>query len=299
MLACARIGAVHSVVFGGFAAARARRAHRRRRSRRSIVVGVVRHRGQAGHRVQAPARQGASSSPSTSPAAWSILQRPQAEAAMGRSATSTGPRRWRPPSRPSCVPVAATDPLYILYTSGTTGKPKGVVRDNGGHAVALAWSMANIYDVGPARVDVHRVRRRLGRRALLHRLRAAAGRARPPCSTRASRSARPTRAQFWRVVAEHGVEGHVHRADRVPRDQEGGPRRAPPGRLRPVGAAVPVPRRRAPRPRDLRWASDAARHPGGRPLVADRDGLADRREPASGVEPLPIKPGSPTVPMPG
>ena len=51
-----------------------------------------------------------------------------------------------------CVPVAATDPLYILYTSGTTGKPKGVVRDNGGHAVALRWSMENIYDIGPGEV---------------------------------------------------------------------------------------------------------------------------------------------------
>jgi propionyl-CoA synthetase len=51
-----------------------------------------------------------------------------------------------------CVPVAATDPLYILYTSGTTAKPKGVVRDNGGHAVALRWSMENIYDTRPGEV---------------------------------------------------------------------------------------------------------------------------------------------------
>jgi propionyl-CoA synthetase len=64
-----------------------------------------------------------------------------------------------------CVAVEATDPLYILYTSGTTGRPKGIVRDNGGHAVALRWSMENIYDVKPGRDLVHRLRRRLGRRA--------------------------------------------------------------------------------------------------------------------------------------
>jgi len=90
-----------------------------------------------------------------------------------------------------CVPVRATDPLYILYTSGTTGKPKGVVRDNGGHAVALRWSMANIYDVGPGEVmftasDVGWV---VGHSYIVY---APLLTARPRCSTRASRWAHRT-----------------------------------------------------------------------------------------------------------
>ena len=71
------------------------------------------------------------------------------------------------------VPVAATDPLYVLYTSGTTGKPKGIVRDNGGHAVALLWSMRHIYDTEPGDIYLGRFRCRLGGRPLLHRLRPA------------------------------------------------------------------------------------------------------------------------------
>ena len=63
-----------------------------------------------------------------------------------------GASSWPPPSRPAASDVEATDPLYVLYTSGTTGRPKGIVRDNGGHAVALRWSMANVYDIGPGDV---------------------------------------------------------------------------------------------------------------------------------------------------
>ena len=93
------------------------------------------------------------------------------------------------------VPVAATDPLYVLYTSGTTGKPKGIVRDNGGHAVALLWTMRHVYDTDPGDVYLGRFGCRLGGRPLLHRLRAAAARRDDACSTRASPSGRPTRAR--------------------------------------------------------------------------------------------------------
>ena len=75
-----------------------------------------------------------------------------------------------------CVPVAATDPLYILYTSGTTGQPKGVIRDNGGHMVALHWSMKNIYGVEPGETYWAASGRRLGGRPLLYRLRPPAAR---------------------------------------------------------------------------------------------------------------------------
>src|SRR5947207_2135578 len=147
MLACARIGAIHSVVFGGFAAHEL--ATRIDDAKPRVIVSAS--CGIETSRIISykPLLDAAIAEARSKPEACVILQRPMchAELVHGRD------RDWQEleaAARPAdCVPVAATDPLYILYTSGTTGIPKGVVRDNGGHAVALAWSMRHIYRLTP------------------------------------------------------------------------------------------------------------------------------------------------------
>jgi propionyl-CoA synthetase len=145
MLACARIGAVHSVVFGGFAAHELATRIDDARPRVILLASC----GIEVNRVvpYKPLLDAAIAEARAKPEACVVLQRPmgRAELAPGRDHDWQELEAAALPADP--VPVAATDPLYILYTSGTTGVPKGVVRDNGGHAVALAWSMRNIYGV--------------------------------------------------------------------------------------------------------------------------------------------------------
>src|SRR5216683_754301 len=154
MLACARIGAVHSVVFGGFAA---KELATRIEDAKPKLIFSASCGLEPGRIVQyKPLLDEAIELSSDKPQTCIILQRPQHACglAAGRDHDWAHLRAKAIAAKKStdCVPVLATDPLYILYTSGTTGIPKGVVRDNGGHLVSLKWSMFNLYGVRPGEV---------------------------------------------------------------------------------------------------------------------------------------------------
>jgi propionyl-CoA synthetase len=152
MLACARIGAVHSVVFGGFAPHEL--AVRIDDARPKVLVTASGGIEPSRTVEYKPFVDRALELAEHPPAAVVLKQRPEIEASMieGRDVDWDVAMRAGRTDPAEVVEVAATDPLYVLYTSGTTGKPKGIVRDNGGHAVALTWSLANIYDIGPGDV---------------------------------------------------------------------------------------------------------------------------------------------------
>ncbi len=150
MLACARIGAIHSVVFGGFAPSEL--ATRIDDAKPKLIISAS-----CGIEVNRiieykPLLDAAIEKATHKPEACIILQRPQSNAPLIKGRDVDWHDACVQAKPVNCVPVQATDPLYILYTSGTTGMPKGVVRDHGGHAVALKWSMKNIYNLNPGEV---------------------------------------------------------------------------------------------------------------------------------------------------
>jgi propionyl-CoA synthetase len=295
MLACARLGAPHSVVFGGFAPHEL--AIRIEDAQPKVVVSAS--CGIEGSRVieYKPMLDQAIDESTHKPDSCVILQRPQAEATLvaGRDVDwSVAMDRATPAP---CVPVAATDPLYILYTSGTTGRPKGVVRDNGGHAVALRWSMANIYDTHPGEVfwaasDVGWV---VGHSYIVYAPLLAG------CTTllyEGKPVGTPDAGAFWRVIAEHGVKTLFT----APTGFRAIKREDPQGKLLDgydlskfrylflAGERLD--------PETYAWAVDLLGVP-----VVDHWWQTETGWPIAanlmGMDPMPVKPGSVSVPVPG
>jgi propionyl-CoA synthetase len=295
MLACARIGAVHSVVFGGFAAPEL--AARIDDAAPKVIVSAS--CGIEASRIleYKPILDRAIGLSSRKPQSCVILQRPQAPATLvaGRDLDWVQAMARAEPA--GCVPVAATDPLYILYTSGTTAKPKGVVRDNGGHAVALHWSMENIYNTLPGEVywaasDIGWV---VGHSYIVYAPLLAG------CTTvlyEGKPVGTPDAGAFWRVIAEHGVKTlfTAPTAFRAIKKEDPAGELARKYDLSGFRCLFLAGERLD--PETYRWAGELLGIPvidhwwqteTGWPIAADLMGL----------DPMATKPGSPTVPVPG
>jgi propionyl-CoA synthetase len=294
MLACARIGAVHSVVFGGFAPAEL--AARIEDAKPKVVVSASGGIEPTRTVPYKPMLDEAINRSSHKPSSCVILQREQMTAAMGdRDVDWAEAMAAAQPA--DCVDVAASDPLYILYTSGTTGRPKGIVRDNGGHAVALRWSMEKIFGIGPGDTwftasDVGWV---VGHSYIVY----------APLLTGATTVlyegkpvGTPDAGAFWRVVADYRAKAMftaptAFRAIKR-EDPAGDLMRA--HDLSSLETVFLAGERLDPDTYD--WASKRLGVP-----VVDNWWQTETGWPVAanlrGLEPMPIKPGSPSVPVPG
>ena len=295
MLACARIGAVHSVVFGGFAAKEL--AVRIDDARPKVVVSAS--CGLEGTRVVAykPLLDRALELAAHKVGHCVILQRAQARADLVRPRDLEWDEAIESARPAECVPVAATDPLYILYTSGTTGVPKGIVRDNGGHAVALKWSMEHVYGVSPGEVfwAASDFGWAVGHSYMVY------GPLLHGCTTvvyEGKPVGTPDPGEFWRIIEEHGVSAlftaptafrAIKRED--PRGEYFRRHSLPHFRaLFLAGERLD--------PDTYQWARELLGTP-----VIDNWWQTETGWPVAancmGFEPLPFKAGSPTKPVPG
>ncbi len=295
MLACARIGAIHSVVFGGFAAAELaiRISHCRAKAVLSASCGiepsrVVRYK---------PLLDAAIDLADHKPEFCAIFQRETelADLVAGRDIDWDSMKKDAAPA--GCVPLPGNHPSYILYTSGTTGLPKGVVRPTAGHAVALHWTMKNIYGVQPGEVfwaasDVGWV---VGHSYICYAPLLAGN---PTLVYEGKPVGTPDAGAFWRVIAEHDVRvlftaptafRAIKREDpngRLPRTYD----------LRKLRALFLAGERAD--PDTIMWAEKYLEVPVIDHWWQTETGWAIAANPL-GIELKPVKPGSPSLPMPG
>jgi len=295
MYGCARIGAVHSVVFGGFAANEL--AVRIEDAAPSVIVSascgiemsrVVDYKVLLDRALELSAHK---------PAHVITLQRPQRPCGLVPGRDHDWHELMARAEPVGCVSVRATDPLYILYTSGTTGRPKGVVRDHGGHAVALLWSMRHVYDMDPGEVfwaasDVGWV---VGHSYIVY------GPLLLGCTTiihEGKPVGTPDAGEFWRVIQEHGVSVLFTAPTAIRAIKKEDPKgifyhKFDTSSLRALFLAG-----ERLDPDTYHWARALI----GRPVI-DHWWQTETGWPVAanclGIEQLPVKPGSPTKPVPG
>jgi len=295
MLACARLGAIHSVVFGGFASNElaVRIDDAKPKAIMSATCGIEVNR----VIEYMPLLNEAIKLASHKPDFCMVVKRPESDGAITAVRHVDWDEARSAAAHADCVPVESSHPLYILYTSGTTGQPKGVVRDNGGHAVALKWSMKNIYNVNPG--DVYWAASDVGwvvghsyivYAPLMH-----------GCTTilyEGKPVGTPDAGAFWRVIADHKVKTlfTAPTAFRAIRKED--PQAELLGKydLSSLDALFLAGERTD--PDTLNWAIEVLKVP-----VVDHWWQTETGWPIAsnclGLHEYPVKPGSPTKPVPG